>query len=86
MKIIRRKFLCLFGITVAVPAMSKFALAQAQSLEFRRNRWADNQITRLPAADQTADRLRSLRRRGAVLELRDACARERRCQARIRLR
>jgi len=31
MKIIRRKFLCLFGITVAVPAISKFALAQTQA-------------------------------------------------------
>ena len=31
MTIIRRKFLCLFGITVTVPAMSKFALAQAQA-------------------------------------------------------
>jgi quercetin dioxygenase-like cupin family protein len=30
MKIIRREFLCLFGITVAVPVMSKFALAQTQ--------------------------------------------------------
>src|SRR5215467_14977730 len=31
MKIIRRKFLCLSGIAVAVPAMSKFALAQTQA-------------------------------------------------------
>ena len=31
MKIIRRKFLCLFGITVAVPAISRFALAQSQA-------------------------------------------------------
>src|SRR5215475_15077075 len=31
MKIIRREFLFLSGITVAVPAMSKFALAQAQA-------------------------------------------------------
>jgi quercetin dioxygenase-like cupin family protein len=30
MKIIRREFLCLSGITVAVPVMSKFALAQTQ--------------------------------------------------------
>jgi quercetin dioxygenase-like cupin family protein len=31
MKIIRREFLCLCGITVAVPAMSKFGVAQAQA-------------------------------------------------------
>jgi quercetin dioxygenase-like cupin family protein len=31
MKMIRREFLCLSGITIAVPPMSKFALAQAQS-------------------------------------------------------
>ena len=31
MKIIRREFLFLSGITVAVPAMSKFAPAQAQA-------------------------------------------------------
>ena len=30
MKVIRREFLCLSGITVAVPVMSKFALAQIQ--------------------------------------------------------
>ena len=30
MKIIRREFLCLSGITVAVPVMSKFALAQTR--------------------------------------------------------
>ena len=31
MKVIRRKFLCLFGITAAVPAISRFALAQSQA-------------------------------------------------------
>jgi quercetin dioxygenase-like cupin family protein len=31
MKIIRRKFLCLFGITVAFPVISRFALAQTQA-------------------------------------------------------
>ena len=29
MKIVRREFLCLSGVTVAIPTMSKFALAQA---------------------------------------------------------
>jgi len=31
MKMIRREFLCLSGVTVAIPAMSKFASAQAQA-------------------------------------------------------
>ena len=31
MKVIRRKFLCLFAITAAVPAISRFALAQSQA-------------------------------------------------------
>jgi quercetin dioxygenase-like cupin family protein len=32
MKMIRREFLCLSGITVAIPTMSKFALAQTQAV------------------------------------------------------